>query len=145
MSTDKDLFYARNRPPHPCSKRKFIAFDGLTWKSTTKLSSTPPLIVVTHKVLIVYSIRPLNQLNRPFVPSRSHTRLWGTRKLGSWVNNLHETTSQDTHMLPSTRNTSSGNSPNSGGSFPISLSLKSSSSSFHPGTSLFPLNKSATP
>jgi hypothetical protein len=28
-----------------------------------------------------YSIRPLSQLNRPFVPSRSHIRLAGTRKL----------------------------------------------------------------
>jgi len=75
-----------------------------------------------------HSILPLNQLNNPFVPSRSHTRLWGTR-----------------NVFPSTKKTSSGNNPSSAGNFPISLSLKSSSSNFHAGTSLFPLNNAASP
>jgi len=60
------------------------------------------------------------------VPSRSQIRLAGTRK-----------------VLPSTRKTSKGSNPSSGGNLLISLSRKSSSSSFHCGTSLFPLKSSA--
>ena len=52
---------------------------------------------------------------------------------------------KSTHKFPSTRNTSSGSNPNSAGNFPISLSLKSSSSTPHPGAFLFPLNVSAIP
>jgi len=87
----------------------------------------PPLYHPFPSYPINHSILPLNQLNNPFVPSLSQTLLCGTR-----------------NVFPSTKSTSKGNNPSSGGSFPISLSLKSSSSIFHPGTSLLPLNCSAT-
>ena len=97
----------------------------------------------------VYSILPRSQLNKPLVPSLSQTRLWGTRNLQSnkimRFNNIPciYKIQRVTHIFPSTKKTSRGKRPSSGSSFPISLSLKSSSSNFHSGTFRLPLNASA--